>query len=87
MSVFESLLQQGVLMQVNATFFLDLSTRRKALKLLKNNVIQLIGSDCHGLVRRPPRIGEALERIEKKFGSGFVEYINDYGNKLLICNR
>jgi len=74
-------------MQVNASFFLELLTRRKALKMLKNHTVQLIGSDCHGVNRRPPRIGEAIDRIRKKFGDGFVKYIDDYENSLFYSNR
>ena len=77
-----SLLQRGVLMQVNASFFLDVFTRGKSLKMLENRSVQLIGSDCHNLTTRPPRIGEAFDRIRKKFGDGFVEYINDFANSL-----
>jgi len=85
--VFDKLLQYGILMQVNASFFLELLTRRKALKMLKNHTVQLIGSDCHGVNRRPPRIGEAIDRIRKKFGDGFVKYIDDYENSLFYSNR
>ena len=83
----EELLQCGMLMQANASFFLDFSTRLKALRMLKKNMIQLIGSDCHGMNRRPPHIGKAIERISKKMGYGFVEYISDYENNLLNSNR
>lgn len=82
----DNLLQLGVLMQVNASFFVELSTRRKALKMLKNQTIQLIGSDCHGMNHRPPRIDEAFDRIRKKLGDGFVEYINNYANNLFKNN-
>lgn len=84
--VLEKLLNNGVLMQANADFFVNAFTRKKALKMLFNQSIQLIGSDCHNLTTRPPRINEAFYRIEKKYGKGFVEYINDYGNNL-FSNR
>ncbi len=83
----DELLHHGILMQVNASFFLELLTRRKALKMLQNNTVQLIGSDCHGTDRRPPHIGEAVARISKKFGEGFVKYISDYENSLFYGNR
>lgn len=83
----DELMHHGILMQVNASFFLEFLTRRKALKMLKNNTVQLIGSDCHGTDRRPPRIDEAVARISKKFGEGFVEYISDYENSLFYGNR
>jgi hypothetical protein len=33
--------------------------------------------------KRPPRIGEALERIEKKLGIEYVERLIERGNKVL----
>lgn len=82
-AIWEKLIQSGVIMQANATFFTAFSTRRKALKLLKNRFIRLIGSDCHSVENRPPRIGEALARIEKKLGIEYVERLIERGNKVL----
>ncbi len=81
----ERLIDNGVLMQVNASFFISRSTRKKALKMLKNNLIHFIGSDCHNTKYRPPKIDEALKIIEDKFHKEFVdEFIssqNEYINK------
>ncbi len=62
------LLEMGVLMQVNAAFFINRKTRRRALKMLANGEIHALGSDCHGLLTRPPRFAEAAEIIGAKFG-------------------
>lgn len=72
--VIERFLDSDIIMQVNASFFTELKTRRKAIKMLKNGYIHLIGSDCHSVTARPPFIGNALNLIEKKLGS---EYIGD----------
>lgn len=82
--VFENLIESGILMQSNADFFLGIATRKKALKMLFEGNIQLIGSDCHNLDSRSPRISEAFIRIQKKFGDDFVKYINDYENGLFF---
>ena len=66
--VIEELLNNGIYMQVNASFFVERRTRRKALKMLRNRQIHVLGSDCHGSVVRPPKIGEAGEAIHKKLG-------------------
>lgn len=58
--VWDTLLAQDVLFQSNASFFLDWKTRRKALRMLKAGRIHLLGSDCHNMTARPPRLGEAL---------------------------
>ena len=82
----EQLMNCDILMQVNADSFNDWLTRRKTLKLLVNNRAGLIGSDCHNLTTRSPRIGEAFEVIEKKLGKGFVNQINEYGKSLFYVN-
>lgn len=61
--VWDTLLEGGVLAQSNASFFLDWRTRRKALRMLKAGRIHLLGSDCHSMRSRPPRMGEALEAV------------------------
>ena len=49
--------QLGVLFQCNAPFFLDWRTRRRAIGMLREGEIHLLGSDCHGSSYRPPRMG------------------------------
>lgn len=61
--MWEQLREAGVLMQSNAEFFLDWRTRRRALRMLKDGQIDLLGSDCHGMDLRPPQLGKALEVI------------------------
>lgn len=76
--------ESGILMQVNASFFLQFSTKRKALGLLKNAEVHFLGSDCHNTVSRSPRIGEALTLIRKKFGDDFVDQMQGFGYSLLF---
>ena len=64
-----------VLVQANAEFFLERKTARMALRMLKNGMIHLLGSDCHDLNDRSPNLGEALERIQKHLGSEPLEHI------------
>lgn len=61
--VWKGLRGKGVLMQCNASFFLDWTTKRKARKMLLDGQIHFIGSDCHNLKSRPPKIGQALEAV------------------------
>lgn len=72
-----------VLFQINASFVINISTRRKALRLLKNGLVQLLGSDCHGAETRPPEIGEAYRIIADKLGEKFVTNMLEYGNSLI----
>jgi len=56
--------QHGILMQVNAEFFLF--NRRLALKLLKNGDIHFIGTDTHNMDERKPDLAPALAAIPRK---------------------
>ncbi len=73
-----------VLVQANASFFLKGGLMTKlGLKLLKEDKIQLLGSDCHGLKTRPPKLKEAVEVIDKKLGEKILERIDSYGKSVL----
>ena len=61
----QALRAQGVKMQCNALFFLSWRTRRKAVKMLRRGEINALGSDCHNMTTRPPRLGEAIQVIQK----------------------
>lgn len=60
-SVWDSLLENGVFMQVNASFFLGSLSRYTALRMVKKGKIHLLGSDCHNMTSRPPQLGEAID--------------------------
>lgn len=81
--VLEELLSNGIYMQVNASFFTERRTRRKALKMLAYRQIHLLGSDCHGVTVRPPRIGEAVEVILKKLGDEPVTRLSGCATELI----
>ncbi len=84
--VIERLLQNGVLIQCNSTFFTSHFASLKAFKMLRNMQVHFIGSDCHNTTTRPPNIQKALNRIAKKFGSEFVDDFINYGNELFLDN-
>ena len=67
-----------VLVQVNAEFFLEWSTARKALRMLKKDGIHLLGSDCHNRSDRKPNLGSAVEVIRKNLGEHALEPIVSY---------
>lgn len=84
---FEMLYDYGVLFQCNSSFFTGHFKKSKAFKMLRDNRIHFIGSDCHNMKDRPPNINIALSALTKKFGDDFVaDYIN-YGNKLILQNK
>ncbi len=75
------LIEGGVLIQSNAEYFIEKKTVKKALKLLLQGGIHLIGSDSHGLAERIPNMGEGIGIIDG----------HKYGEQLLIdiaeCSR
>ena len=72
-----------VLVQANAEFFLEKATAGMALRMLKKDQIQLLGSDCHNLTSRKPNLGAALEKIRQKLGDGMVEEISVLASEIL----
>ena len=73
------LCENGLYMQVNAGFFERFHGRNKACKLLESGMIHYIGSDCHNMTSRPPKIVSAYEVIERRFGEDFVAQMVDFG--------
>ncbi len=66
--VIYALLENGIIMQSNASFFLERRTARAAIKMLKKGWIHILGSDCHSMTVRPPNFGDACDVIIKRFG-------------------
>ena len=81
--VFQKLIDNGMLMQVNASFFERTMSKHKALRLLDAGCIHLIGTDCHNLTTRAPRIETAYDYIQKKRGEDFVSQMIEYGHYVL----
>lgn len=78
-AVWDELLEAGVLMQCNAGFFFRWSTRRKAMRLFDAGRVHLLGSDCHNMAERPPRMSDAL----KAMGDRRVRTLEDRCRTLL----
>lgn len=70
------LCESGMLLQANASFFLERSTARTALRMVRKQQIHLLGSDCHNMRSRKPNIGAAFARIEEKLGEGALDYLS-----------
>ena len=73
---------EGVILQSNASFFIRWGTKRKALKMLRDGLIDVIGSDCHNTTSRRQNIAEAWNIIKKKYGAAEVERIDRIGRML-----
>ena len=74
------LAQLPVLVQANASFFLEKRTASMAMRMLKAGQIHLLGSDCHNISTRKPNLGPAVTQICCKLGDGAVQRIQAYEN-------
>lgn len=72
-----------VLVQANADFFLKRATSSMAIRMLKNDGVHLLGSDCHDLDSRKPNLGEAVGVIERRLGGEIINRINLYERDVL----
>lgn len=72
-----------VLVQASGSFFINRTTRNLALKLLRENKIHLLGSDCHNLETRVPNLQEALSIIEDRMSTSRILRINSLESRLL----
>ena len=82
-AVWDRLLENGALMQVNADVFCSFAGRVWALRLLREGRIQLLGSDCHDSEQRPPRMDEAAAVIAARLGERPLHRIERLGRSLL----
>ena len=61
----DELFQMDVIIQMDAEELLRWSRARRALSMIKNNMIDVLGSDMHNTSSRPPNMAPALERLAR----------------------
>lgn len=81
----ERLEELPVLVQANASFFLRRWTAGMAVRMLKKGQIHVLGSDCHNMQVRPPRLGDAIEAIRHRAGRSVLREV--HGNEKLLLTR
>ncbi len=72
-----------VLVQANALFFYERATAKMAMRMLKADQIQLIGSDCHSSTDRKPDMEDAVAQILKSVGQEGIERIRSFERNVL----
>ena len=88
--VWDKLLDLDVLMQSNADYFLQpdpifrFRGGNKAVRLLKEGRIHLLGTDTHNLTSRPPRMAEARDVIRRELGKHTLDRIDRLGSELIM---
>ncbi len=76
---------EGVLIQSNAAVFLQRSTCRSGLKMIKKRRIQLLSSDCHNTTSRKPNLSEAMNVVRDKLGEEDVEKLISRSKKVVFA--
>ena len=78
----ETFIDAGVLCHINAGALIHRSTRKQALKLIREGYIHFICSDCHNMEARPPRLLEAYEILEKELGRDWAFKLMENADKV-----
>ena len=60
------LIEMGALLQMNCDYINRFTTRRKAIKLIKKDIVAVLGSDCHNVYKRRPEYLSAVKYLRKK---------------------
>lgn len=72
--------KDGVIIQVDATSVFGgwgFSAKIRSRKILKNFCADVVASDGHDLVSRPPELVRCFEFVVKKFGTSYAEALFD----------
>ena len=77
----------GIYIQVNASSLLkkgNVEYSKRAKKLLKENLVDFIATDCHGLIKRPPFLKEAFNFLCKFVGKEYAKDLVFYNQEKLL---
>lgn len=66
----------GCIIQVNTTTVLNAKTDKRILRYVKENFVDVLGSDCHNMTLRKPILQEAYEKISKELGEEYCENLS-----------
>lgn len=74
--MFAQLFDQPFYFQCNAEAFTSRRSRKLALKMIDNDLLHFLGTDCHNNEKRPPNMSEAQKVIEKKLSPAAWRQLN-----------
>ncbi len=73
-SVWQRLREAGAVFQCNASFFRPGLHQGRAIRLLGQGYVQIIGTDCHNMDGRRPNMDVAVAALEKRLGPREAEH-------------
>ena len=77
-AVWRFLLESGILMQSNADHMLSWYGKRRGIRMFREGRLHVLGSDCHSMDRRPPKLGEAKEELAESDAEDVIEELNRF---------
>ena len=77
------LIDAGCVIQANCDSFVEPATQGLMLRCLGDGLFHLLGTDCHDVHKRPPRMTEACEVITRAWGAGMLDRLEANGARLL----
>lgn len=86
----EELRELGAEIQINAQSVLGWPSKmykKRVAKLLKDELVDYVGTDAHSTRTRAPRIKECAEVLAKKFGKIYAEDLLYYNAKKRLINQ
>ncbi len=79
----EELLNMRVMVQTNGEAFTNVKLRRRIMRMISKNEIQLLGSDCHNIRKLPPNLDTACKIILSRLGEEQLRKIDFAGRAVL----
>lgn len=83
--VIKRLVSEGVLFQSNAHFLGDPDNKHRIRSMLRHDTLDLIGSDCHNPVDRPPNVAAALPVLAAAAGRETVARLQERAMELTMA--
>ena len=65
----------GCVTQINADHLLDSANDKFFAKLFENTLVDIVATDCHDIVRRPPVLKRAMELVRNVYGEEYYSLI------------
>ncbi|MDO5291430.1 MAG: hypothetical protein Q4F05_01645 [bacterium] len=86
----KELIEMSCYMQANSGSFMGGFFDKQSktlLALMKENMIHFIGSDCHNLTSRPPRMEACVKKLYKKLPKETVDQVLIYNQERFLQNK
>ncbi len=78
-----TILELPAYVQINAESLLDRREKKRLLGMFRKGQAHLLGSDSHGMHRRPPNLMEGRKILERELGEDFMNQMDELGSGLL----